>query len=241
MAGGAVWHRPGARVWGKDGLSSLPLSRQPNRRAPDFADEFKARGYLMILEKSQIAAADLPIDGLKAHLKLGSAFDLDTVQDDLLAGFLRAAIKAVEHRISASLLIRSFEWRPMRLSDEMILPFGPLVSVDAVETWAEDGTPVAVPRHQYSVRTYMDVPTLRCPSLRLPNVSGASVQFTAGMAQRWDVLPADLGQAVMMLAAHYYEFRNDTGLSEGCMPFGVHSLLQRHRSLRLSFGGRTHA
>ncbi len=40
----------------------------------------------------------------------------------------------------------------------------------------------------------------------------------------------------MLLAAHYYEYRSETALSEGCMPFGVASLLARYRNLRLGAG-----
>ena len=37
----------------------------------------------------------------------------------------------------------------------------------------------------------------------------------------------------MLLASHYYEFRHETTLSEGCMPFGVTSLIERYRVMRL--------
>jgi uncharacterized phiE125 gp8 family phage protein len=56
------------------------------------------------------------------------------------------------------------------------------------------------------------------------------------MAASWGELPADLAQAVLMLAAHFYEYRQDTGLGRGCMPFGVSSLIERYRGLRLSLG-----
>ena len=48
---------------------------------------------------------------------------------------------------------------------------------------------------------------------------------------------ADLAQAVMLLAAHYYEYRDETALAEGCMPFGVASLIERYRIVRLYGGG----
>ena len=57
------------------------------------------------------------------------------------------------------------------------------------------------------------------------------------MAADWGGLPDDLAQAVMLLAAHYYEYRDDTALGEGCMPFGVSSLIERYRRVRLGFGG----
>jgi uncharacterized phiE125 gp8 family phage protein len=40
-----------------------------------------------------------------------------------------------------------------------------------------------------------------------------------------------------MLAAHYYEYRHEMGLSGGCMPFGVSSLIERYRTVRLLGGG----
>jgi len=49
-------------------------------------------------------------------------------------------------------------------------------------------------------------------------------------------MPADLAQAVLMLAAHYYEFRSDTSLGQGCMPFGVTSLIERYRTVRIFAG-----
>ena len=58
----------------------------------------------------------------------------------------------------------------------------------------------------------------------------------AGFATGWDELPADLAQAVLLLAAHYYEYRNETALSDGCMPFGVTSLVQRYRPMRIAPG-----
>jgi uncharacterized phiE125 gp8 family phage protein len=38
------------------------------------------------------------------------------------------------------------------------------------------------------------------------------------------------------LAAHYYEYRDETSLARGCMPFGVQSLIERYRSMRLFAG-----
>ena len=40
----------------------------------------------------------------------------------------------------------------------------------------------------------------------------------------------------MLLASHYYEYRDETALSQGCMPFGVTSLIARYRPIRLGLG-----
>jgi uncharacterized phiE125 gp8 family phage protein len=71
----------------------------------------------------------------------------------------------------------------------------------------------------------------------IPQGGSALVQFEAGYDAVWANLPADLQQAVLMLAAHYYEYRHDTSLSDGCMPFGVTSLIERYRVMRLGVGG----
>ena len=63
------------------------------------------------------------------------------------------------------------------------------------------------------------------------------VKFRAGFGEAWDEVPSDLAQAVLLLAAHYYEYRHETALGEGCMPFGVTSLLQGYKPLRVGFGG----
>ena len=70
----------------------------------------------------------------------------------------------------------------------------------------------------------------------LPTNGSVKIRFEAGYAEDWGGLPADLGQAVLLLAAHYYEYRNETALTEGCMPFGVTSLVQRYRQMRLTPG-----
>ncbi len=53
----------------------------------------------------------------------------------------------------------------------------------------------------------------------------------------WSEVPPDLQQAVFMLGAHYYEYRHETSLSDGCMPFGVTSLIERYRTVRIGMGG----
>ena len=44
--------------------------------------------------------------------------------------------------------------------------------------------------------------------------------FTAGFGPQWSDVPADLAQAVLMLAARYHEDRSFEG-SHSAMPFGV--------------------
>jgi uncharacterized phiE125 gp8 family phage protein len=62
------------------------------------------------------------------------------------------------------------------------------------------------------------------------------IRFRAGFGESFAEVPADIQQAVLLLAAHYHEFRQDTGLGAGCMPFGVTALIERFRPVRIGGG-----
>jgi uncharacterized phiE125 gp8 family phage protein len=65
------------------------------------------------------------------------------------------------------------------------------------------------------------------------------VTLLAGYGPEWSDLPPDLAQAVMLLAAHFYEYRSDGALHGASMPFTVTGLIERYRTVRLFMGGRT--
>ena len=62
--------------------------------------------------------------------------------------------------------------------------------------------------------------------------------FEAGFGAAWSGVPADLQQAVMMLAAEYYEFRHDPGSRAAGLPIAVETLIGRWRLIRVLGGGR---
>ncbi|AHD00857.1 head-tail connector protein [Leisingera methylohalidivorans] len=197
---------------------------------------------MMLSELTPVPEAALPLAPFKAHLRLGSGFGEDSLQDEVLIGFLRAALAAIEGRTGKALIIRDFEMeiRHWRDRARMILPIAPVQAVTAVAMRGAGGDETVLDASLYHLEPDSQRPRL-CPagSLLPPIPTGglARISLQAGMASDWGGLPADLGQAVMLLAAHYYEYRADTGLHGGCMPFGVTSLIERYRSLRLTLGG----
>lgn len=194
----------------------------------------------MLIEETPIPDAALPLEAFKAHLRLGSGFGSGDMQDGICASFLRAAIAAVEARTGKAILTRRFilsvtQWH---MRDVHVLPIAPAVAVGEVAAVEGDGTRAVVEAERYYLQRDAQRPKLRARA-SLPNVpEGGTVEvsFEAGFAPVWADVPSDLRQAVLMLAAHYYEYRNDTGLSEGCMPFGVSSLIERFKQLRLGTG-----
>lgn len=196
---------------------------------------------MMLIEETTIPDAALPVAQFKAHLRLGTGFGEDGLQDDVLKGFLRAAIAAVEARTGKVLIERAFGWTLNRWRDAagQKLPVTPVQAVTAMTLVDAGGGETPVVPATFRLERDAECPLLRPVSGRLPSIpSGGSVRVSllAGMAADWGGLPADLGQAVLLLAAHYYEYRHETALGYGCMPFGVTSLIQRYRPLRLSVG-----
>ncbi|NOC44319.1 head-tail connector protein [Ruegeria sp. HKCCD7559] len=196
---------------------------------------------MMLIEETAIADAALPVEQFKAHLRLGTGFAEDDVQNEVLKGFLRAAIAAIEARTGTVLITRDFSWSLHRWRDPSgeVLPVAPVVSVQAVTLTDKQGVETVEDAATYRLEHDSQRPRIRPLGFSLPAIeTGGSVKisFVAGMAQDWGGLPADLGQAVLLLAAHYYEYRDETSLGAGCMPFGVTSLIQRYRVVRFGAG-----
>jgi len=197
---------------------------------------------MMLIEETAVPQAALPLAEFKTHLRLGTGFADDDIQDPVLESFLRAAIAAIEARTGKILIVRSFSWTltAWRDASGQALPVAPVTAITRLALRGlADEEEVIAPDH-YRLERDIQRPILRPAGTVLPLVpSGgtAEIAFEAGMAPDWGALPADLAQAVLLLAAHYYEYRSETTLSEGCMPFGVSSLLERYRTVRMGFGG----
>lgn len=196
---------------------------------------------MMLIEETPVPDVALPVDQFKAHLRLGSGFAEDDVQDDMLRGFLRASIAAIEARIGKVLITRTFSWSVNGWRDRAgeVLPVAPVREISALVLTDAAGGETAVAAGEYRLEKDSQRPRLRPKGALLPVVvigGAAKISFEAGMAGDWGGLPADLGQAVLLLAAHYYEYRDETKLSDGCMPFGVTSLIQRYRVVRFGTG-----
>lgn len=197
--------------------------------------------WMMLIEETAIADAALPVDQFKAHLRLGTGFAEGSVQNEVLNGFLRAAIAAIEARTGKVLIEREFSWSLSGWRDATgeVLPVAPVVTVDAVTVRDAAGVESTIVPDTYRLEQDSQRPRLRPKGAMLPNIAaGDSVRITitAGMAADWGGLPADLGQAILLLAAHYYEYRDETALGAGCMPIGVTSLIQRYRVVRFGAG-----
>ena len=198
---------------------------------------------MMLTETTPIAEGSLPVAQFRDHLRLGSGFSDDDVQTPLLAAHLRAAIAAIEARTGKVLIEREFAartatWREARRQPLPVAPVGAITEVVLLDR-AGGETPVPEGWHL--------LPDAHCPSLQadsgtalpaIPTDGAARVGFLAGFGPEWEDLPADLAQAVMMLAAHYYTYRMDAPGQGAPLPLGVSALLERFRAMRIFLGAR---
>lgn len=196
---------------------------------------------MMLVEVTSVPLAALPVVQFKAHLRLGTGFSDTGLQDVVLESFLRAALSAIEGRTGKILIERDFDWSltAWREYDRQALPVAPVSAISEVVLIPAVGAEVVVAPALYKLVPDMQRPCLVALSGMLPSVpvnGSVRVGFMAGFGPDWPDLPPDLQQAVLMLAAHYYEYRHDTTLGAGCMPFGVTALIERYRTVRL-FGG----
>lgn len=196
---------------------------------------------MMLTELTGILAAALPVQALKDHLRLGTGFSDDAMQDQLLESYLRAAIAAIEGRIGKVILQRSFRlslqyWRS---GDEQPLPLAPVTAISAVRLIDLAGGATDLAAERYRLVADLQRPKLVAVGMSLPTpASGGSVEvdFDAGFGLDWPAVPVDLAQAVLLLAAEFYENRHDqSGRSFG-LPVTVQMLIEPWRTVRVLGG-----
>lgn len=198
---------------------------------------------MMLIEQGGVPQSALPIQTLRDHLRLGSGFADDGFQDGLLEGLLRAALAMIEGRTSKILLARSFvltldDWRE---ASEQALPVSPVTSVTSVTLFDIAGAASVVLADRYRLVRDLHRPKLAGAGSALPTIpEGGRVEvvFLAGFGPSWTQVPADLAQAVLLLAAEYYEMRHEAGQRESAgLPRAVQVLIERWRTVRLLAGG----
>lgn len=199
---------------------------------------------MMLVELTSVPPAALPVAGFKDHLRLGSGFSDDGLQDGTLESFLRAAIASIEARTGKVLIEREFRWTVTvwRDAQRQPLPLAPVSAIAEMVQVDRNGTQIPVAPNRYTLEPDHQRPSVVASGACLPGVPrGGRVEMTllAGFGPEWSDLPADLAQAVMLLAAHFYEFRTDAALHGSSMPFSVTALIERYRTVRLFMGGRS--
>jgi uncharacterized phiE125 gp8 family phage protein len=197
---------------------------------------------MLLSELTQTPSLDLPTAAFKDHLRLGTAFGLDGLQDGLIEAHLRAAIATIESRLGKALQSRSFkltlqDWRNL---SQQSLPLAPVSAVSRISVFDAIGVELVLDGARYRVQTDTHRPKLMSVGMlfpAVPNDGRIEIAFTAGFGAAWGDVPPDLRQAVMLLAAQYYETRHDGGAPMLGLPSAVQSLISPWRNVRVLGGG----
>ncbi len=193
---------------------------------------------MILTEVSAPPAAAVPVRAFAEHLRLGSGFADDGSEDAVLELYLRSAMAAIEARLGRALLARDFTWTVTRWREDASqgIPIAPVQAVAAITLIDAEGSAVDVDPESWSVLRDSQRPRLvgrfgrNLP--KIPRSGHAEIRFTAGFGAGWEDVPADLRQAVFLLAAHFYENRAEGG-EAASMPFGVLVLIEAYRATRI--------
>jgi uncharacterized phiE125 gp8 family phage protein len=190
-----------------------------------------------LIETSAVADGDLPVAAFRAHLRLGTGFADEATNDALLAQYLRGAMAAIEARTGKALISRDYRlilsnWR---WPDAQALPMAPVSAVTSVTLVDAAGMPSVVEGTRWRLVVDRHRPQIVAAGAVLPMAPAGGrieVDFTAGFGA-WADVPDDLRQAVLLLAAQYYEGRTGAVSLTG----GVEALLARWVPVRVTAGG----
>jgi len=176
-------------------------------------------------------ALAVPTDTLAQHLTLNTAApELDETLT--IERLIEAATATIERQTQTALIMQTWRWTTSSWCAP--LPLTPVAAIEAIEVIDTDGTATpwtgwflidATPQ-RIGTRKGQTRPTI-------PEGGYARITLTAGYGTGWTDVPADLRQAVTLLAAHWYEHREAAADQLAPLPFGVTTLLAPYRPIRL--------
>lgn len=193
---------------------------------------------MILVEQTLVPDGNLPMAELRDHLHLGSGFAEDGLQDAVLLGELRAAIAAIEGRTGKALLSRDFllvinAWRDVA---RQVLPVAPVSAVTSFTIQSLTGGSEVIDPSRFRLRFDTHAPEVLAVGYQLPVIpvgGSADMLITAGYGL-WAEVPADLRQAVLLLAAHFYENRSASVPRATALPLGVAAICRKHTPVRLT-------
>lgn len=176
----------------------------------------------------------LTLVDVKAHLRVDHAHE-----DTLLEDILRTARAYTEFSSQRRLITQS--WRQYEAcvpADRKIeLHLGPVQSVTAVTAYDIDGTPAVLAATDYELERGPDPKYLTlAPEFDVERAAnGLEIDLVTGFGNAGSDVPDVLRRAILLLVAHWYEFRGAVPPSAQpvSLPPGYEALLQPFRQVRV--------
>ncbi len=193
---------------------------------------------MLLKEAAPGAPTPMPLTEFAAHLRLGFGFSDDGAEDALLELYLRHAATVVEARTGQALIARPYllqvaGWNPR---GHLVLPVGPVTAIDSIR-FVRAGATIELAPEEWALEPGRARQRVTGPgggALRqVPHGALAEVAFDAGHGSDWSGVPGDLHQAVLLLAANYYENRHGELGQEATLPAAVGAILAPHHLVRM--------
>lgn len=156
-------------------------------------------------------------------------------EDSLVDALIAAARRTVEAATGRALLEQT--WRFSRegwpLSGVIVAPVAPVRAILSAVVTLPDGSAAAVPEGALALKADRAPALIHVAAGRVPapGPGGIAITIRAGYGAAADV-PADLVEAVRLVLAHFYEFRDGSGAAQA-LPATVTALLAPYRLVRL--------
>ncbi len=156
------------------------------------------------------AVEPVMLAGAKSHLRI------DITDEDVFVSELIVAARQYLEQICGLRLITQ-SWRQYEdcwpNSHVLNLELRPVKSVQAITVYDADGTPSVIPPTDYQVDAYSQTARIHMPGgvsagqSSIQAMNGIEVDFTVGFGDTGVDVPDTLKRAILMLVAHWYEFR----------------------------------
>jgi uncharacterized phiE125 gp8 family phage protein len=180
------------------------------------------------------AAEPVTLAEVKAHLRLSHSSE-----DALLDGLIRAAREEVERATGIAMIEQAWRLVLDRLPRSGTVPLSrhPLREVLSVTAYGSEGEASLVDPAGYEVdllsrpgRIHFNT---QPAALRIMN--GIEIDFSAGYGEAGTDVPDGLKRALLMLVAHWYEFRASHGADDQPVsyPAGYDRMISGYRERRL--------
>lgn len=185
---------------------------------------------LLTPSPSTVGEDVFPVSEFAEHVRVGDA-DV-TEETPELQRALRTAISMLERRLSLLLLPgQQWVWTPKSWTAASI-PLRPVQSIQDIFIVTAQGVETRWDSQYWQLDGNSILPFGSFPPV--PFKGHAKVTFTAG----FDHIPANLHQAVLLLAAYLYEHRTAQALHQ--MPYQVESLITPFKNIRLGARAKCH-
>jgi uncharacterized phiE125 gp8 family phage protein len=161
-------------------------------------------------------------------------------ENDYLTALITAAREYCEDYTGQALITRTLELTLDKwpgVYEELRLPGAPLLAVSSIKYYTDTNAEVVFDAANYFADTAAKPGRLalayNCawPTANLRPIAAIKIQYTAGYGATAALVPAKFKQAIKLIAAHWYERREETitGTTANAVPFAAHALLNQER------------